>query len=384
MQEVLVRDVQPDDDQVQPGVQSATAEAQSRADPPPDMIPSERPQLSMGARMDLMAEEGTPYYDVREASTFPFVITKKDPIQYELLGLQDPRVLYEDEHPTFVADNGIIEEQDANGTTYKIDRIKFANYLQNMTIASYKLQQDMQILVWVPKLPHAEQMFRTVCHLQTEVNYMLLPVTFFVQEEHVTPPGVPSWEKCSTMWHNAPNMAMVPYCDWKENQQQFSVVSWTNVPPVWALPRQLVEACQQNVTFGTPMDHIIPVSSGTVTCTTHLAIVAFKACTFIQGLGILNSWTVLDSSDNPSSRKERTYCPIRYMDAANYHTGAEYAKQLTECKVSPDLAHEAVVAVAVQRGATSKSHPACVHADSATTVALGIIVNLKSNVVVHG
>ena len=258
--------------------------------------------------------------DVHKHGIFPFVVPKRNvsKASYQYEGLWLPKPLMRDNVPDFVEDNGVIEEQDANGTVYKIDRIKFANYLQKMTIASYKLQQDMQISVWVPKLEHAEKMFRTVCHLQTEVNYVLLPVTFFVQEEHDTPPEVP---------HNAPNMAMVPYCDWKEQQQQFSVVSWTNVPPVWALPRIMVEQCRQNVTFGLILDHIVPLTSGTVTCTSHLAIVAFKACTFIQGLGILNSWTVLDSSDNPSSSKSRTYCPISYKDAADYHSATEYAKQ---------------------------------------------------------
>ena len=141
-----------------------------------DLSPSgARHRLNMPQQMELMAQEGDPQYNVDEAGVFPFVIEKKEATDAQMVALNFPKVLYEDEDPTFVALNGVIEEQDANGTAYKIDRIKFANYMQTMTVASNKLQADMQILVWVHKVTHAEQLYRTVCHLQTLLTVPIAP-----------------------------------------------------------------------------------------------------------------------------------------------------------------------------------------------------------------
>ena len=339
--------------------------------------PSDRRRLNMPTQMELLAMEEEPDYDIWSCGKFPFVISKRTPTAQQKKALMFPSTLFEDQQPLFVAMSSVIEEQDENGTNYKIDRIKFANYLQTMTITAEKLQQDMQILVWVHKMSHAEKLYHTTCHLQTLLQCQLLPVTFFIKEEIKVPDSVPRWERCSTMWHNAPNMALVPFTDWNENQVQNHVVSWTNVPPMWSLPKTLLDQSKNSLTFGLVVDHIVPLSSEPITCSSHMAIVAFKACTFIQGLSILNSRTVLDSSDTSSFDKARTYCPVRYKDAASYYTGQQYAEVLTACKVPAEMAHEAVVAVAVQQGATHRQHKSYVHAESKTTVALGLIVNLN-------
>ena len=335
-------------------------------------------KLNMPSQLELMAIEGEPDYDVWSAGKYPWVISKREPTPQQQSALMVPATLWEDQHPAFVGMNSVIEEQDENGTSYKIDRIKFANYLQTMTVAAEKLQTDMQILVWVHKMTHAERLYHTTCHLQSLLQYQLLPVTFFIRDNVKVPASVPQWEKCSTMWHNAPNMALVPFTDWNENQLQHSVISWTHVPPMWSLSKALLDEVKHSLTFGLVVDHIVPLGSEPITCSSHMAIVAFKACTFIQGLSILNSRTVLDSSDTSSYDKARTYCPVRYKDAASYYTAKEYAECLTSCNVPAEMAHEAVVAVAVQQGATHKQHKQCVHAESRTTVALGLVVNVSA------
>ena len=210
----VTQDVQPVQQDVPTGTQQADVQG-----------PFEIPRVPMRVQMELL-EEGPPNLDVDSVGIFPFMIPNADPsvLSHRQAGLKGPRFLNEDSHPAFVVCNPDIEEQDPRGGKCKIDMIKFAHYLQNMTVSAYKLQQDMQILVWV-------------------------------------------------------------------------------------------------------------------------------------GLGILNSWTLLDSSDSLSTRKERSYCPTRYMDAANYYTGAEYADNLSESHVPPEFAHEAVVAMCVQRGNKPSTHP---------------------------
>ena len=130
------------------------------------------------------------------------------------------------------------------------------------------------------------------------------------------------------------------------------------------------------ITFGMPVDHIVPDGGAPVTCVSHSPIVAFKATTVLQAMGICCSYVILDSYDTKSHARGRSYCPVRYMDAAMYHTGTDYADMLSVHHVPPELAHEAVVPVTVHGGNKPKDHPQCVRSDSETTMAMGIIVPL--------
>ena len=190
----------------------------------------------------------------------------------------------------------------------------------------------------------------------------------FVEKPETVDKMVQQWQNPTTLWAGHPILGFMSETDFDD----LKTVGLQHFNPMWSFPSISVNQNWEPITYhlkdgpGHEKDALVSQSP----------IVAFKASTVLQSLGIIASRIVLPSSDVKGGKKTRTYCPSTWNYAYTHDTPSQYSDLLRREGANSLLCQECILSVVVQLSKKNANHPQCAFADSESSVLSGLMVSL--------